>query len=105
MTSLYKPNIINNHAYCTITPQQMQLLITSLLIKIQFRVLDVVFNEDKSCIRNDNAAYNMDILRKWALNVLNNVKRKPSQSIKGLMRKNSMSIKHPLLLLNNYFHA
>ena len=68
-------------------------------------VLDVVFNEDKSCIRNDNAAYNMDILRKWALNVLNNVKRKPSQSIKGLMRKNSMSIKHLLLLLNNYFHA
>ena len=66
-------------------------------------VLDVVFNEDKSCIRNDNAAYNMDILRKWALNVLNNVKRKPSQSIKGLMRKNSMSIKHLLLLLNNYF--
>jgi len=32
--------------------------------------LDVVFNEDGSCIRNDNAAENIDILRKWALNVL-----------------------------------
>ena len=30
--------------------------------------LDVVFNEDKACIRNDNPAENMDILRKWALN-------------------------------------
>lgn len=29
--------------------------------------LDVVFNEDKSCIRNDNAAENIDVLRKWAL--------------------------------------
>ncbi|MDR2463993.1 MAG: ISAs1 family transposase [Holosporales bacterium] len=26
--------------------------------------LDVVFNEDKACIRNDNAAENMDIIRK-----------------------------------------
>jgi predicted transposase YbfD/YdcC len=32
--------------------------------------LDVVFNEDGACIRNDNAAENIDILRKWALNVL-----------------------------------
>jgi predicted transposase YbfD/YdcC len=32
--------------------------------------LDVTFNEDKACIRNDNAAENMDILRKWALNGL-----------------------------------
>ena len=32
--------------------------------------LDGVFNEDKAAIRNDNAAENMDIIRKWALNNL-----------------------------------
>jgi predicted transposase YbfD/YdcC len=31
---------------------------------------NVVFNEDKACIRNDNAAENMDILRKWASAIL-----------------------------------
>src|SRR3990167_3688983 len=36
--------------------------------------LDVIFNEDKGCIRNDNAAENIDILRKWALNVLQKAK-------------------------------
>jgi predicted transposase YbfD/YdcC len=55
--------------------------------------LDVVFNEDKGCIRNDNAAENMDILRKWALTTLSRTKTKPDQSIKSLMRKNAMSFK------------
>ena len=57
-------------------------------------VLDVTFNEDKACIRNDNAAENLDILRKWALAVLVKLKEKPEQSIKSLMRKNAMSFKH-----------
>ena len=57
-------------------------------------VLDVTFNEDKVCIRNDNAAENLDILRKWALAVLVKLKEKPEQSIKSLMRKNAMSFKH-----------
>ena len=38
---------------------------------------DVTFNEDGRCIRNDNAAENIDILRKWALNILQKVKVKP----------------------------
>jgi predicted transposase YbfD/YdcC len=56
--------------------------------------LDVVFNEDKACIRNDNAAENMDVMRKWGLAVLVKAKRKPDQSIKSLMRKNSMSFSY-----------
>jgi len=56
--------------------------------------LDVVFNEDGACIRNDNAAENINILRKWALNSLQKCKQKPDQSIKSMMRKNAMSFKH-----------
>ena len=37
--------------------------------------LDVVFNEDGACIRNDNAAENIGILRKWALNVLQKARK------------------------------
>lgn len=68
-------------------------------------MLDVVFNEDKSCIRNDNGAENMDILRKWALNILYKVKNKPDQSIKSIMRKNSMSINHLVASVKKIFHA
>lgn len=67
--------------------------------------LDVTFNEDGACIRNDNAAENIDILRKWALNVLQKAKQKPDQSIKSLMRKNAMSFKHLLSIVNKIFHA
>lgn len=67
--------------------------------------LDVVFNEDGACIRNDNAAENIDILRKWALNVLSKAKQKPDQSIKSLMRKNCMSIKHLIGIVKKIFHA
>jgi len=45
------------------------------------------FNEDKACIRNDCAAENLDILRKWALVILHKAKDKPQNSIKSLMRK------------------
>jgi predicted transposase YbfD/YdcC len=67
--------------------------------------LDVTFNEDGACIRNDNAAENLDILRKWALNVLQKAKQKPDQSIKSLMRKNAMSFKHLIGIVNKIFHA
>jgi len=67
--------------------------------------LDVIFNEDGACIRNDNAAENIGILRKWALNVLQKAKNKPSQSIKSIMRKNAMSFKHLTHTLAAIFHA
>lgn len=67
--------------------------------------LDVVFNEDGACIRNDNAAENIDILRKWALNALQKCKKKPDQSIKSLMRKNAMSFKYLLENVKKVFHA
>jgi predicted transposase YbfD/YdcC len=67
--------------------------------------LDVVFNEDGACIRNDNAAENIDVLRKWALNGLQKCKQKPDQSIKSLMRKNAMSFKHLLDNVKKIFHA
>ena len=67
--------------------------------------LDVVFNEDGACIRNDNAAENIDTLRKWALNALSRAKQKPEQSIKSIMRKNSMSIKHLIGNVKKIFHA
>ena len=72
--------------------------------KLHWR-LDVVFNEDKCCIKNDNAAENMDILRKWALNILQKAKEKQEQSIKSLMRKNSMSFKHLTKVMQKIFHA
>ena len=67
--------------------------------------LDVVFNEDKACVSNDNAAENLGILRKWALNMLHKVKEKPSQSIKSVMRKNSMSLQYLFDNVNKIFHA
>lgn len=67
--------------------------------------LDVVFNEDKGCIRNDNAAENLDILRKWAMAILVKVKAKPEQSIKSIMRKNAMSFKHLVNSVNSILHA
>ena len=67
--------------------------------------LDVVFNEDKSCVKNDNAAENMSILRKWALNILLKAKTKPEQSIKSLMRRNSMSLNHLFNSVHKIFHA
>ena len=62
-------------------------------------------NEDKACIRNDNAAENMDILRKWAMAVLVKAKSKPDQTIKSVMRKNAMSIKHLASSVNKFFRA
>ncbi|WP_075260882.1 ISAs1 family transposase [Holospora obtusa] len=68
-------------------------------------VLDVVFNEDKACIRNDCAAKNLDILRKWALTILHKSKDKPENSIKSIMRKNSMYFKHLIHCVNTILHG
>lgn len=70
--------------------------------KLHWR-LDVVFNEDKACIRNDNAAENMDIMRKWALNILNQHKGKGS--VRSLQRKVMMSFSFMVDLLTKTFHA
>lgn len=72
--------------------------------KLHWR-LDVVFNEDKACIRNDNASYNMDIIRKWSLNSIHRAKRKADQSLKSVMRKNSMSFDHLKETVKMVFHA
>ena len=72
--------------------------------KLHWR-LDVTFNEDKAGIRNDTAAENMDIVRKWALNVLSKARKKPDQSIKGLMRKNAMSFPHLKRIVKEILHA
>lgn len=68
-------------------------------------VIDVTLNEDKACIRNNNSAENMDIMRKWALNILSKAKDKPERSIKSLMRKNAMSIQHLCDCVQKIFHA
>jgi predicted transposase YbfD/YdcC len=72
--------------------------------KLHWR-LDVVFNEDKACIRNDHAAKNMTILRKWALGILQKAKTKPEQSLKSIMRRNAMYLKHLLNCVNKIIRA
>ena len=50
--------------------------------------LDVTFNEDRSRIRNDNAAENIAIIRHTALNLLQKTKSKfKNISLKGLRKK------------------
>lgn len=70
--------------------------------KLHWR-LDVVFNEDKCCIRDDNAAENMDIMRKWALNIISKYKGK--SSMKSVQRKVAMSFAFMKDLLLKTFHA
>jgi hypothetical protein len=65
--------------------------------------LDVIFNEDKAC--NDNAAENMNIIRKWSMAVLVKAKKKQSQSVKSLMRRNPMSIQHLIESVNKTLRA
>ena len=50
--------------------------------------LDVVFNEDQSCVRKDNAGENMALVRHISLNMLNNTKKQTKDiSLKGLRKK------------------
>lgn len=67
--------------------------------------LDVLYNEDGACISNENAAENMSLVRKWALNILQQSREKPSQSIASIQRKAAMSFPFLNSLLQNYFHA
>jgi predicted transposase YbfD/YdcC len=67
--------------------------------------LGVVFHEDKACIRNDNAAENMDIIRQWVLAILIGAKDKKDRSIKSLMRRNAMSITHLVKCVKKISHA
>jgi hypothetical protein len=54
----------------------------------------VSFNEDKACVRNDNAAENMNVLRKWALTILDKAKDKKDKSVRSLTRRNAMPAKY-----------
>jgi predicted transposase YbfD/YdcC len=67
--------------------------------------LAVVFHEDGAGVRYDNAAENRNIWRKWPLNALQQVARKPGQSTQSLMRKSAMSFKHPQGVYKTIFHA
>jgi hypothetical protein len=67
--------------------------------------LDVSFNEDKDCIRNDNPADNMNVLRKWALTILDKAKDKKDKSVRSLMRRNAMSAEHLIKCVDKISHA
>lgn len=67
-------------------------------------ILDVIFNEDGSCIRNDNAAENMNMIRKWAMNIHNRFKKK-HVSLKSMMRRSCMSIDFAKSLIYDYLRA
>jgi predicted transposase YbfD/YdcC len=54
-------------------------------------VLDATWNEDKSSIRKDNAPEIINMMRKWALNIIN--QHKGSLSIKRMTNKIAMSSK------------
>ncbi|MDR0631292.1 MAG: hypothetical protein LBF66_01835, partial [Holosporales bacterium] len=45
---------------------------------------------DKACRRNDNAAENMGVVRKWALATLKFVQRKPGEPTKSLRRNQAL---------------
>lgn len=71
--------------------------------KLHWR-LDVVYNEDKACIRNERGAENVALLRKWALNCLSPHKT-ASISMRSMQRRSSMSWKYLTGLLQKIFHA
>ncbi len=68
--------------------------------KLHWR-LDVVCNQDKSCVRNDNAAQNLDTMNKLALNILSKFKT-DKISIKSLQRKACMSFSFLLQLIESF---
>lgn len=55
-------------------------------------VLDMTFNEDGSRIRNDHAPEIMSMIRKWALNIINQLKG--TLSVKRMMAKCAMDPKY-----------
>jgi predicted transposase YbfD/YdcC len=62
-------------------------------------VLDVTFNEDKSQISKDNAPEAMNIVRKWALNLINKTKGK--LSIRRMQNRMKMTGYKLAEILNN----
>jgi predicted transposase YbfD/YdcC len=69
--------------------------------KLHWR-LDVICNQDKACVRNDNAAQNLDTMHKWALNILSKFKT-TKVSMKSLQRKACMSFDFLLKLITKFF--
>lgn len=74
-------------------------------LKINCIGFGMSFTEDKSCIRNHNAAENLATLRKWALAFLTRVKNNPHQSIKSIIRKNAISFEFLINSILKIFHA
>jgi predicted transposase YbfD/YdcC len=67
-------------------------------------VLDVVFNEDQSSVRKDNAPENMALIRHIALNMLNNAKKTlKNVGLKGLRKKAGWGDKTLQLILEQSF--
>jgi predicted transposase YbfD/YdcC len=62
--------------------------------------LDVSLNEDEACIQSENSAINMNILRKFALNILEQVKGK--KSMKSMFR-NCAIPQNTIKILNKCF--
>jgi predicted transposase YbfD/YdcC len=69
--------------------------------KLHWR-LDVIYNQDKACVRNDNAAQNLDTMHKWALNILSKFKT-DKVSMKSLQRRACMSFDFLLQLITKFF--
>lgn len=66
--------------------------------------LDVVFNEDESRVRKDNAGENMALIRHITLNMLNNAKKQiKNVGIKGLRKKAGWGNKTLRLILEQNF--
>lgn len=67
--------------------------------------LDVLWNEDKSCIRNTQAAENMHTLRVLALNIVSEIATKQNKSSASVIRKFSRSLSYMRKTLKGFFHA
>jgi len=64
--------------------------------------LDVVFNEDKSRVRKDNAGENMTIIRHIMLNMLNNTKKQyKNVELKALRKKAGSVRKNKIISLSS----
>lgn len=61
-------------------------------------VLDVVFNEDKTKIRNENAPEVLSLMRKWGLNLIN-MHKDAKMSVARMTKKISMNPKYLVDLL------
>jgi predicted transposase YbfD/YdcC len=66
--------------------------------------LDVVFNEDNSRVRKDNAGENMAIVRHITLNMLNNAKKSfKNVALKALRKKAGWGNETLAFILNQNF--